>query len=858
MEMIRWFQELGRDALAEAGGKGANLGEMARAGLPVPPGFVLTTAAYREFVARNAAQPAIERLAGAGRADDSASLESAARAIAELFTAGRMPEEIAREVRDAYARLGAGPVAVRSSATAEDLPGASFAGQQETYLNVRGEQALLAAVRRCWASLWTPRAIAYRLRQGIPPSAVSLAVVVQQMIPAEVAGILFTANPVNGRRDQMVIDAAWGLGEAVVGGRVTPDHWLADARTGAVLQARVAHKEVMTARAESGVVTLPVPPDRQDRPALDAPQVSALVELGRRVAAHYGEPQDIEWALAQGRLYLLQARPITSLFPLPQPEPPPGAGLRVYVSINVVQGFVEPFTPTGLAIGRTVARAIASVLGSPPGAVETPFKTAACRAFLDVTAVLEHPVLRRGLLRAATQVDHHIAAILAELVARGELPEGHRGLPIRPPAPLLLRVAGRLARSILFPDAGRRRLLAAAEAQARALERSAEGLHGLPARLHWLHRRLPACWAQLPGLVFPLVLPGLGARFLAEALLEKWFGDARALEPVLRSLPHNPTTEMGLALWRLSRKLKAEGVEPAADHPAVRAFLARYGHRGVREIDVGLPRWREDPTQVLAVLRTYINQGEEADAERQFRAGERAAEEALSELVARVRREKGRLRALLLKFLLRRVRALAGTREDPKFYAVRTFAVVRQVLAGAGAELAAAGKLERADDGFFLDLDDLSSPADLRARVAANRAEYQRELSRRVIPRVITSTGETFYTAPAAADGALRGAAASPGVHEGRVRVILDPKDARIEPGEVLVAPGTDPAWTPLFLSAGALVTEVGGMITHGSIVAREYGIPAVVGVPDATRRLRTGQRVRVDGERGLVVPLEP
>jgi pyruvate,water dikinase len=856
MGIIRWFEELDKDAVAEAGGKGANLGETARAGLPVPPGFVLTTAAYREFVSLNNLQPAIERLAGAARPEDSASLESAAEAIAGLFTGGRMPEGIAGAVRQAYAKLGAPPVAVRSSATAEDLPGASFAGQQETYLNVRGEGALLEAIRRCWASLWTPRAIAYRVRQGIPPSAVSLAVVVQQMIAAEAAGILFTANPVNGRRDQLVIDAAWGLGEAVVGGRVTPDHWLVDARTGAVVEARIGHKEVRTALAEEGVVTLAVDPDKQDRPALDAAHLAELVRLGCRVAAHYGAPQDIEWALALGRLSLLQARPITSLFPLPQPGPPPGAGLRVYISINVVQGFVEPFTPMGLAIGRMIARTIGAQF--PPGAspAETPFKVAACRAFLDLTGLLEHPTLRRGILRAAGQVDHHIAAILPELLARGDL-RLRRGLPVRPSWRFLLAVAGRLARSVLFPDLGRRRLLAALEREARALERRAANLHGLPARLRFLHERVPECWANLFGLVIPLVLPGMGARFLAEGLLTRWLGDARALEPVLRALPHNPTTEMGLALWELSRRLKAEGAEPAAEHPAVRAFLARYGHRGVREIDVGMPRWREDPTQVLALLRTYMEQGEEADAEKQFRAGAVAAEKALTALVARVRREKGWLRARLLRFLLRRVRALAGTREYPKFYAVRVFAVIRQVLAGAGADLVAARRLERADDVFFLAIEDLEESADLRARVAANRAEYQREMGRRTIPRVITSTGETFYTAPSAVEGALQGAPASPGVHEGRVRVILDPKNAKIEPGEVLVAPGTDPAWTPLFLSAGALVTEIGGLITHGSIVAREYGIPAVVGVPDATQRLHTGQRVRVDGERGVVVLLE-
>jgi pyruvate,water dikinase len=338
MTLVCWLADVGKNDGARVGGKGANLGELLRAGLPVPPGFVLTTAAYRHFVAANALGPEIERLARPAPADDPAALEGAARAIGGLFASGAMPAEIARATREAYLRLQEPPVAVRSSATAEDLPGASFAGQMETYLKVRGTDALLAAVRRCWASLWTARAIAYRANQGVAPAEVGLAVVVQEQLPAEAAGVLFTANPVSGRRDQMVIDGSWGLGEAVVGGRVTPDHWLVDARTGAVLEARVVCKKLMTATQGPGTALVPVPGDLREKPALDEAQLAALVDLGRRAAGHFGSPQDVEWALARGRLYLVQSRPITSLFPLPRPEPSAAAGERVYLSFNITQG----------------------------------------------------------------------------------------------------------------------------------------------------------------------------------------------------------------------------------------------------------------------------------------------------------------------------------------------------------------------------------------------------------------------------------------------------------------------------------------------------------------------------------------
>jgi pyruvate,water dikinase len=856
MKLVSWLEDLGKNDVALAGGKAAHLGELLHAGLPVPPGFVVTTAAYQQFITANGLQPEIERLANEVHPDDAPGLDAAAQAIAARFAAGTIPQAIADAVREAYTRMGMPSVAVRSSATAEDLPAASFAGQMETYLNVRGHEDLLAAIRRCWASLWTPRAISYRTRQGIPHAAVSLAVVVQELIDADAAGVLFTANPVTGHRHQMVCDAVWGLGEALVGGRATPDHWRVDARTGAVLEAHIARKDVMTVRTDSGTQTVPIPADRRDRPVLEDAQLAALVALGRRVASHYGSPQDIEWVLADGRLSLVQSRPITLLFPLPEPVPSQEAGLRVYLCANLVQGFVEPFTPMGVAVLRSVISGVAALVGVQvhPGEAPAVFKVAAGRAFADATPVLRHPKGRRVFPHLVELMDPQTAAILRSLLERNVPPPGRERFPMRLRR-LVLKV-GRLLSVALFPDDARQRALAWSEQWMTGLEHQAQQLSGVAARRRFLEAMLPRVWPQLFDRLVPFVFLGLGARFLAQGLLQDWLGDAAGLQPGLRSPPHNPTTEMGLALWRVSRQLKAEGAEPSADHPAVRGFLAKYGHRGVREIDAGMPRWREEPGHVLNLLRTYLTHDEVGDAEQRFREGERAAEAAVADLVRRVRERKGRLRAAVLRFLLRRVRALTGLREYPKFYAVRGLALARQVLRGAGAELVAAGKLDRVDEVFFLDLRDLGSAADLRAVAAANRAEYQRELGRRLVPRVMTSDGETFYTAPGAVPGALVGTAASPGIHEGRVRVIFEPQGAKLEPGEVLVAPGTDPAWTPLFLSAGALVMEIGGIISHGSVVAREYGIPAVVGVTDATRRLQTGQRVRVDGESGQVVLL--
>jgi len=847
VELTRWFADLDRQQLPLAGGKGANLGEMTRAGLPVPPGFVLLTPAYRAFVAQGGMQAQIEALAAEG--------ESASPAIRAVFDGPSIPEPVAAAVTAAYRQLGGGVVAVRSSATAEDLPGASFAGQQETYLNIAGEAAVLEAVRRCWSSLWTPRAISYRARQGIAPADVALAVVIQQQVNSDVAGVLFTVNPVTGHRHQMVIDGAWGLGEAVVSGQVTPDHWVTRAADGVVVEADMAEKAVMTVRVPGGTALEPVPADLQQRPCLSPSQVGELTALGRRVAAYYGEPQDIEWALADGQFYLVQSRPVTTLFPMPAPMS--AEGLRLYYSVNYIQGFTEPFTPMGIeyfgqfaaGVGRFCGHAIP--VGQPAAAVAE----AGLRIYVDVTRALRHPRTRKLIQIPPKIIDQQMDAVLQQLLARERRLDAVPGpFPLRVRPFAVLPLVGRLFRAAFAPEAVRRKALAEAERYVCGLEERAGQVRGVAERLAFLAREAGDVFPAIARLA-PVVFPAIGLRFVLEQKLQQWLGDASGLQPVLRSLPHNPTTEMDLALWRLSRELEGE---PTAADPKVQAFLARYGHRGVREIDLGVSRWREDPEHVLNVLRTYRAQGAEADAEAHFAAGAAGAERAAADLEARVRREKGALRGWLTGLLLKRIRQLTGLREYPKFYFVRVIDIFRQLIRGAGEELVAAGRLDRAEDVYFLRFRHLTDlAADLRALAAGARAEYQRELGRRLVPRILTSEGEAFYGVAAVTEGALPGVAASAGVYEGRVRVVFDPTTATLEPGEVLVAPGTDPAWTPLFLAAGALVMEVGGVMSHGSVVAREYGIPAVVGVAGATERLRTGQRVRVDGASGQVIPLD-
>jgi rifampicin phosphotransferase len=870
-ELVRTLERLGREDLPIAGGKGASLGAMVRAELPVPEGFVVLTGAYRAFVEHNDLQAEIRRLADGASADDLEALHGSSRAIQHRFETAELPAELAQAITTAYGELGGGPVAVRSSATAEDLPGASFAGQHDSYLHVEGDGAVVEAVRRCFASLWNPRAMAYRQRQGIGSEGVAMAVVVQRMIDAERAGVLFTANPLNHRRDRMLLNASWGIGEAVVAGEVTPDEWVVDAGSGRVLETRIADKRVITVREGDGTATREMPAELREKPTLQPDEVEELARMGRAAETYFAAPQDLEWAAADGRFYLVQSRPITALFPLPEPLPDPADGLRLYLCVSVhAQQMLEPLTPMGLEFWRVLVAGFGYLFTGKPYRRVPALKTAAGRLFFDVTTLLRNPKRWDGFATAISDKDPVTPETLKLFLARDGDGIAHRGPGIRIPLrmiPLAARLGLRYLGATISPERARNRLQRETDAAIGALEKEADSLSGVADRVRFLEEEIGRRGAHAWLVPVAVMAPGLNAEGAIRTRLERWLGDASGMVPIQRALPHNPTTEMGIALWRLARHLQAAGVEPTADHPAVNRFLARFGHRAVWEIDPGVARWAEDPTYVLEVLRSYGAAQGVIDQEAQFHAHAAEAERTATELVERVRREKGRPAARRLRRLIRLYRETGGMREQPKFDGARIVALTRRVLREAGEVLVERGRLDHADDVFFLTLDDLRAAdeatageagIDLRERAAEAREEYRRERERRAVPRWVTSTGECLFGVPAPeTEGVLTGFPVSPGTHEGTVRVILHPTGARLERGEVLVCRGTDPCWTPLFLNAGALVMETGGTVSHGSVVAREYGLPAVAGVADATERLRDGMRVRVDGETGQITVLD-
>jgi len=869
------------------GGKAANLGELIKSVLPVPDGFCITTVAYERASQQAGLEPILHELATTN-AGDTARLEQCAAAARAALLAVTIPSDIVEAIREAY--LAPLPVAVRSSATAEDLPFASFAGQQETYLNVIGIDALLDAMCRCWASLWTDRAVSYRVNNSIDARTVRLAVVVQQMVNATVAGVLFTANPLTGRRHQTVIDANPGLGEAVVSGAVNPDHYVVNAASGEVVERLLGEKRLFI-RALAGGGTERVESGEQSKiSSLTGEQLGALARLGMQVEAHFGVPQDIEWAIDDsGKIWLTQARPITTLYPLPADAPSPEDTVRVYFSANVAQGVYGPITPMGLAFIRLLTTSGATLAGfPPPNPLAGPafIKEAAYRLFGDLTPMLRSTFWRSPLIGVMGHMETRSGVVLQRLASDPRFTPMYtsRRVIFRKVLALLARTHAAplvyLVGALFDPKTARMRFL-------RLQEQWSTMLSGIPGdasageRLATLEHLVLEYFPALLSSVMPVIVLVFSLPALAGTLLNG-MATGDELQTVRRSLPYNPTTEMDLELWQVARRLREEtavvtlfrekrpeqlaqgyreGTLPPALQQELAGFLRTYGQRGVAEIDLGLPRWSEDPAYLLGILSNYLQlTNPDVAPDVQFQRGAQEAEARVVELTRRARK-RGWLRGKLVHFCLKRIRDLSGLREAPKYTIVLLLAEVRRFLLPIGEELMRAERLESAGDIFFLTLTEAHEALagkDMRALVLERHMSYKRELGRRHIPRILLSDGTepeavAQIVAGATIDEILKGTPASAGMVTATARVILDPVGARLEPGEILVAPSTDPGWTPLFLTASGLVMEMGGPMSHGAVVAREYGIPAVVGVPGAIERITTGQQITVDGSQGTI-----
>ncbi len=853
------FEEIDQTQAGIVGGKGAHLGELSRIdGISVPAGFCVTTDAYRRMMAE---APSIDdrlgRLSGM-HLDDGDSLRTLSAEIRRSLEGVAIPDDLAAAITDAVARLGEQPAyAVRSSATAEDLPTASFAGQHDTYLNVVGSAGILQHVSGCWASLFTERAVTYRLRNGFDHRKVHMAVVVQQMVFPRTAGILFTADPVTGNRKVTSVEAGFGLGEALVSGLVNADVY--KVRDGEVVAKTIATKQfAIHASPAGGTRQQAIEPERQALPALTDAQVVRLAQVCRRIEAHFGRPQDIEWCLVDDDFQIVQSRPITTLFPIPEVG---DRANHVYVSVGHQQMMTDAMKPLGVSLWQ---------LTTP-----RPMYEAGGRLFVDVAQGLASPASRAALLEVLGKGDPLIGDALETILERGDF---ILSLPDEGPG---VTPAGGVPAPIETDPAIVTELIARTQASIAALKRDIRTKSGSA-----LFDFILADIQELKRILFDprshqVFMTAMEATWWLNEQLQAWLGEKNAADTLTQSVAHNVTSEMGLALLDvadvirphpdvvaflrdveeegfLDELVKLAGGRQARD--ALRAFLDTYGMRCVGEIDITRPRWSERPTTLVPIILGNIKNFEPGAGGRRFKQGRREARKKEQELLERLRASPdGEQKAEEAKRMIDRVRTFIGYREYPKYGMVSRYFVYKQALLEEAERLVQAHVLRDKEDIFWLTLQELhdvvrTNQAD--DQLIRRRKDAFRSYQALTPPRVLTSDGEAIAGAYRRNDmpaGALVGLPVSAGTIEGRARVILDIEKADLEAGDILVTAYTDPSWTPLFVAIDGLVTEVGGLMTHGAVIAREYGLPAVVGVEHATRLIRDGQRIRVHGTDGYV-----
>ncbi len=859
------FQEIDQTQVAVVGGKGAHLGELSRLeGIRVPAGFCVTTDAFQRIMALAPSIPSLDnRLDRLSRLkpDDREAIRALSAEIRRTLEGIAIPDDLAAAITRPLARLGEqAAYAVRSSATAEDLPTASFAGQQDTYLNVVGPGAILQHVSRCWASLFTERAVTYRPRNGIDHGKVQMAVVVQRMVFPQAAGILFTADPITGNRKVASVEASFGLGEALVSGLVNADVY--KVRDGEVIARTIGTKRLaIHASSSGGTQEQAIEPERQAQPALTDAQVVRLAELGRRIEAHFGSPQDIEWCLVDDDFHIVQSRPITTLFPLPASA---DGENHVYVSVGHQQMMTDPMKPLGLSYWQMTTRA--------------PMAEAGGRLFVDVTKGLASAASRDTLVNALGKSDPLIGDALQTLLDRGDF------IPSLPDAAPGWSVPGSGHAPLETDPAIPAELIARYEASIAALKRDIQAKSG-SALLDFIRTDIQELKQfQFDPLSMRVILAGMEAAWWLNDKLQEWLGEKNAADTLSQSVPNNVTSEMGLALLDVADVIrphpevvaflqhmedegflnelpKLAGGSEARD--AIRAWLDKYGMRGVGEIDITRPRWSERPSTLVPMLLGNVRNFEPGAGKRRFEQGRQEAWNKEQELLERLRAlPEGDQKAAETQRMIDRVRTFAGYREYPKYGMVSRNFVYKQALMEEAERLVQAGVLRDKDDVFYLRFDELQDVVrthQVDDQLIRERKDAFRSDQALTPPRVLTSDGEAVagsYRRDDLPAGALIGLPVSAGTIEGRARVILDIAEADFEMGDILVTAYTDPSWTPLFVAIKGLVTEVGGLMTHGAVIAREYGLPAVVGVEHATRLIHDGQRIRVHGTDGYVVIL--
>ncbi|WNG59126.1 phosphoenolpyruvate synthase [Archangium gephyra] len=861
------FQDLDKTKRMVAGGKGANLGELSRIeGIRVPDGFCISTEAFKRIIGEIPSLGGLLDQLSLLKAEDRDKIGRLSSEIRGAIEEVAIPEDVLEDITRFLSRLGEeNAYAIRSSATAEDLPTASFAGQQDTYLNIIGKKAILAHISKCWASLFTERAVTYRLQNGFDHRKVHLSVVVQKMVFPQAAGILFTADPVTSNRKVSSIDAGFGLGEALVSGLVNADIY--KVRDGEIIAKKVSTKKLaIHALNDGGTKELAIEPERQNRQALTDEQILRLVRMGRKVEEHFGCPQDIEWCLVGDEFYLVQSRPITTLFPIPEAN---DRDNHVYVSVGHQQMMTDPLKPLGISLFQLTAL--------------RPMYKAGGRLFVDVINALAAPASREMLLDGMGKHDPLIKDAIMTIIERRDFiksppddkkeqgsSKNNKGTP-PPEFHPQIENDPKIASDLIENN----------QASIDALKRNIQTKSG-PELLDFIQEDVQ----ELKRILFDprssaVFMTAIGASAWLNENIEKWLGEKGVADTLSQSAPNNITSEMGLALLDvadvirphpkvveyiqhvkddgfLDELVKLEGGQEARD--AIHAYLDKYGVRCAGEIDITRPRWREKPTTLVPMILGNIKNFAPGAGSQKFEQGRQAALKKEQELLERLKQlPDGEQKAERTKQMISLVRNFIGYREYPKYGIVSRYFVYKQALLKEAERLVRTNVIREKEDIYYLtfeELRDVVRTHELDYQLISNRKDEHALHEKLTPPRVITSDGEIVagaYKRENLPAGAIVGLPVSAGVVEGRARVILNVEDAVLEEGDILVTAFTDPSWTPLFVSIKGLVTEVGGLMTHGAVIAREYGLPAVVGVENATRLIEDGQRIRVHGTEGYV-----
>ncbi len=859
------FQEIDRSKLAVVGGKGANLGELSEIdGVQVPDGFCITTEAYKKATDNNQELNSLLNELTPLKTEDRELISKLSTKIRAVIEQTPIPKDIEEEIAGHLTTFGEKEAfAVRSSATAEDLPTASFAGQQDTYLNIIGQEAILKHISKCWASLFTDRAIIYRLQNGFDHRKVYLSVVIQKMVFPLTAGILFTADPVTSNRNVSSIDASFGLGEALVSGLVNADNY--KVRNGKIIDKKISTKKrAIYSSPGGGTKVQDMEPERQNRQALTDEQILELGRIGRKIETHFGCPQDIEWCLAGDAFYIVQSRPITTLFPIPEAN---DQGNHVYISVGHQQMMTDAMKPLGLSFFLLTTSAL--------------MRTAGGRLFVDIAPMIASPAGRETMVNVLGKSDPIIKDALTTIIERDFIKltaedkrEADTGKSSKAPPPNYQALND--YDPTIVSD-----LIKANQTSIETLIQNIQTKSGTDLFDFILEDLQQLKKTNSDRVSFSVIMTGMNASSWINEKMFEWLGEKNAADVLSQSVPNNITSEMGLELLDvadvirpypkvvdylqhvkddnfLNELVKLDGGKKVQD--AIYSFLSKYGMRCGGEIDITKTRWSEKPITLVPLILNNIKFFEPNAGKQKFEQGKQEALKKEQDLLDRLASlPDGEQKVKETKRMIDLVRNLSGYREYPKYGIVNRYFVYKQALLKEAEQLVQANLLHEKEDIYYLRFEELREAVSthmLDYQIISKQKDKYKLYKKLNPPRVMTSEGEIItgrYKREHLPVEALAGLAVSSGVIEGRARVILNMEDADLEVGDILVTSFTDPSWTTLFVSIKGLVTEVGGLMTHGAVIAREYGLPAVVGVENATKLIKDGQRIRVNGTDGYV-----